>query len=150
MTSSAIVRQPGEGEALRAGPTVSVVKVAGSSTDDRLGVVEMHLDAGWDGPPAHVHARVDHLWYVLAGEVLLTVDRHRDRYTQGACLFVPAGVPHGFGTGATSTAVMLQVDTPRSLDGYFRELVEAFPPGVPVDPARIAEIMRRHDTRPVS
>ena len=52
MTSSVVVRQPGEGEVLRAGPTVSVVKVAGTSTDDRLGVVEMHLEAGWDGPPA--------------------------------------------------------------------------------------------------
>lgn len=150
MTSSAIVRQPGEGEILRAGPTVSVVKVAGTSNGDRLGAVEMHLEAGWDGPPAHVHEQVDHLWYVLAGEVQLTIDDRRDRYAEGSCLFVPAGTPHAFGTSDTSQAVMLQVDTPRSLDGYFRELVEAFPPGVAPDPARIAAIMRRHDTRPVS
>jgi mannose-6-phosphate isomerase-like protein (cupin superfamily) len=150
MTSSAVVRQPGEGEVLRAGPTVSVVKVAGTSTDDRLGAVEMHLEAGWDGPPAHVHEHVNHLWYVLAGSVLLTIHGHQDLYTRGSCLFVPSGTPHAFGTADNSAAVLLQVDTPQSLDGYFRELVESFPPGVPVDPARIADIMRRHDTHPVT
>lgn len=143
------VRLPGEGEELRAGPTVSVVKVPGTATDGQLGVAEMHLDAGWEGPPPHVHKQVHHVWYVLGGEVVFSVAGQSDRYPSGSCLYVPAGIPHGFSTGKGASATVLQIDTPRSLDGYFRDLVESFPPGEPVDPASVAVVMRRHDTYPI-
>lgn len=144
-----IVRSPGEGDELIAGPTVSVVKVPGTATDDRLGIVEMHLDAGWEGPPPHVHERVHHVWYVLSGEVTFNVAGESDRYRPGSCIYVPAGVAHGFSTSGGGSGVVLQMDTPQSLDGYFRDLVKAFPPGQPVDPAAVGEIMRRHDTFPI-
>ena len=144
-----LISNPGEGEVMHAGPTETIVRVPGSASDGRLGAVELHLPAGWEGPPAHTHERVEHLWYVIDGDVVLTVGDVRATHSAGACIYVPAGVPHAFSTDGAGPAVVLQVDTPESLDDYFRELVLAFPPGRPVDPVQVADIMRRHDTRPL-
>ena len=140
---------PGEGEALHAGPTSSIVRVPGAATDQRLSVVEMTVQADWPGPPPHVHERIDHVWFVLDGEIQLTVDDGTATYGPGSCVFVPAGTSHGFGTSPHSAATMLQIDTPEALDAYFRELATTFPPGAPVDPAQVGDVMRRHDTFPV-
>lgn len=139
----------GEGELLAAGPTRTIVKVPGEAADGRLGVVEMHISAGWEGPPPHVHKVVEHVWYVLSGTVELTLGEQVERYDAGACVYVPAGTPHRFSTSGCPDAVILQIDTPQALDGYFRDLVEAFPAGRPVDPVMVGEIMRRHDTYPI-
>ena len=144
-----VISMPGQGEVMPAGPTRTLVRVPGAATDDRLGVVELHVEAGWSGPPPHSHGEAEHLWYVLDGEIELLVDEDRATYGPGSCLYIPAGLPHGFATEDSGPSVMLQVDTPRALDGYFRDLVGAFPPGRPVDPVQVAEIMRRHDTRPL-
>lgn len=140
---------PGEGERLVAGPTTSFVKVPGDATGGRLSAVEMHLDGGWDGPPPHVHDRIDHLWWVVDGEVTFRVGDSAERATAGTCIFVPAGTAHGFSTAGGDGAVVLQVDSPEALDGYFAELAAAFPDAAPPDPSRVGEIMRRHDTHPV-
>lgn len=145
-----VVTRAGSGERLAAGPTVTEVKVPGSATGGRFGVVEMHLQAGWSGPPAHVHDLVEHCWYVLAGRVTLTLDGHGDEYGPGDCLLVPAGTSHAFSTLGGPAARVLQVDRHQALDGYLRDLVEAFPPGAAVDPVRVGEIMRAHDTRVIA
>lgn len=147
--SELVVRRPGEGDELVAGPTVSIVKVGRDATGGRLSVVEMRIGAGWSGPPPHVHDRIDHLWWVLAGDVALTVADEVVIASAGACLFVPAGTPHGFSTADSDGVVVLQIDSPQALDGYFRDLADAFPDTAPPDPAVVGEIMRRHDTRPV-
>ena len=41
---------------------------------------------------------------------------------------------------------LLAFDTPGGWERYLRDLAATFPPGVPVDPVRIAEVMARHDT----
>jgi hypothetical protein len=45
-------------------------------------------------------------------------------------------------------ARMLAVDTPGTLEGYYRDLAAAFPPGTPLDRNVVAEIQQRYDTRP--
>lgn len=144
-----VIERPGGGERLTAGPTATVVKVPGAATDGRLSAVEMHLGGGWDGPPPHVHGSVDHLWWVLDGRVRLRVGDEVHDLGAGACAFVPAGVPHGFSTVGSDGAVVLQVDTPRALDGYFRELAAVFPDAAPPDPAAVGAVMGRHDTHPL-
>jgi mannose-6-phosphate isomerase-like protein (cupin superfamily) len=137
----------GAGETLPAGPATTSVRVPGDVSHGRLSVVEMRIESGWEGPPTHVHDVVDHLWYVLDGAVDLTLDGASAQYGRGSCVFVPTGVPHAFSTRGCGPVTLLQVDTPQALDGYFRDLRDAFPPGQPVDRAVVAQIMRRHDTR---
>lgn len=143
-----VVVKAGEGEVIPAGPSVSLVKVAGEQADGRTSVIEMNLDPGWDGPSAHVHAEVDHVWVVMEGTVEVTVEGSDYRLGRGDVAWVPHGHTHRFGTG-DSEATMMQIDTPRSLDGYFRDLAAAFPRGTRPEPALVTEIMARHDTRPV-
>lgn len=141
---------PGEGEVLAAGPSHNRVRVPGDATGGRLSVIEMRIDGGWGGPPPHVHDEVEHVWFVLDGEVELTIGDRVERYGEGSCVFVPAGVPHTFSTSTGGAVRILEIDSPRPLDGYFRDLAAAFPAGRPPDPEAVRAIMRRHDTRAVS
>ena len=137
------------GEVLVIGPTRTVVKVAGASARSRLSVVEMHLPAGWAGPPPHVHDVVDHVWYVVAGQVDLVVGGARTRAGAGDVALIPRGVDHTFSTLDCGPATLLEVDTGRPLDGYFRDLEHILGTG-PIDAVAVGEVMRRHDTRPVA
>lgn len=141
---------PFDGELIDIGPTSTRVLVTGADSDDRLGLVEMHIAPGFGGPPPHRHRELHHVWYVLAGTARLTVEGEASDVDPGSCLLVPAGVGHTFANVSTTTVRLLQVDTPRPLDGYFRELAQAFPPGTEVDPEVTGEIMRRHDTWPLA
>ncbi len=144
-----LVLRASSGEALAIGPTRTVVRVAGASTSDRLSVVEMHLPGGWDGPPVHVHEVVDHVWYVVAGQVEVLIDGQRTRARAGDVTLVPQRVAHTFSTLDSGPATLLEVDSGRALDGYFRDLSRVLGTGV-VDPAAVGAVMRRHDTRPVA
>lgn len=146
---NAVVLEAGAGERILAGPSVNRVLVGGDDTGGRLSAIEMEIGSGFGGPPPHVHGELDHVWYVLAGQVRLTVGDVVGEFTEGACLFVPAGVAHAFANPFDVATRILEVDSPRALDGYFRDLAAAFPPGTPVDPAAVGRIMARHDTRPV-
>lgn len=138
----------GTDEVIVAGPTTTTVLVGGAETGGRSSVVVMEVGPGWEGPPAHVHREVEHVWYVLAGTIDLVVDGEAARHGPGACAHVAAGRPHTFSTAGCGPATVLEVDSPRALDGYFRELGAVLGAGPP-DPGRVAEIMRRHDTVPV-
>ena len=133
------------GEALRIGPTTTLVKIPGSATGGRLGVVEMHVPGGFDGPPPHVHGSVEHLWVVRDGAVDLLVGDRTSRAAAGDLVLVPSGVPHSFSTAASGPVVLLEVDLGRALDGYLRELRDVLGEG-PVDPGAVAAVMARHDT----
>ena len=135
----------GSGEELHIGPTSTVVKIPGSRTGGRLGVVEMRLPAGFDGPPPHVHRSVDHLWVVLSGSVDLVAGDHTHRAGAGDLTLVPSGVPHTFSTTTSGPAVLLEVDLGRALDGYLRDLRDVLGRG-PVDAGAVAAVMARHDT----
>jgi quercetin dioxygenase-like cupin family protein len=137
------------GRSLRIGPTTTVVKVPGTATADRFGAVEMRVEGGWAGPPSHVHAVVNHLWYVLTGKLDLLVGGETIRARAGDLAVVPAGVQHTFSTAGCGAATVLELDLGRALDGYFRELEQVLGAG-PVDPVAVAQVMRRHDTVPVA
>jgi mannose-6-phosphate isomerase-like protein (cupin superfamily) len=137
-----------DGERLDIGPTVTLVKVPGTGTGQRFGVVQMRIPGGFAGPPPHLHGSVDHLWVVQEGELDLTVDGRAVRARAGDLGLVPAGTSHTFSTALTGPALLLEVDLGRALDGYLRDLRDALGAGV-VDPVAVAAVMRSHDTVPV-
>lgn len=144
-----LLARASSGDRLAIGPARTVVRVAGASTRDRLSVVEMHVPGGWDGPPVHVHEVVDHVWYVVTGQVDVLIDGQRTRARSGDVALVPRGVAHTFSTLDSGPVTLLEVDSGRALDGYFRDLERVLRTGV-VDPAAVGAVMRRHDTRPVA
>jgi quercetin dioxygenase-like cupin family protein len=147
-TQPALVRHPGAGRVVEIGPTRNLIKIAGADTHRTMGVIELDLNAGFDGPPIHWHRRVTHLWYVLTGLVRATIDGDEHLLEPGACALVPAGIPHGFANGGDETARFLEVDLGGALDGYYDDLARALPPGASVDRTLVAAIQADHDTFP--
>ena len=145
-----VIQLPHRGRPITIGPTTNHILVGGSDSDGRVGVIEMALTPGFTGPPLHAHEQIEHVWYVLAGNVTAVIGDVNTVLSAGACAFVPRGVPHRFGNGGDDVARLLEIDTPRTLDAYFDELAEAMPAGAQVDPAIIAPILARHDTRIVA
>src|SRR5918996_1013272 len=95
--SDAVVRLPGEGERLARGNRVAYVKAA----LPQLAVLEFELDGLFVGPDLHTHDDHADSFYVLEGEVELTVEG--TTITAGPRSFVaaPPGVEHTFGKPGT-------------------------------------------------
>ena len=148
-SAGAVVSPPGSGVVLEIGPTRNLVRVAGDDTGGRIGVMEIEVAPGFAGPPLHVHAQIDHVLYVLDGSVAVRIGDQSSVLEAGGCVFIPHGTPHTFGSAGDRPARLLELDTPRTLDAYFRDLTKRFPPGAAIDPAEIGEIQRQYDTTPI-
>lgn len=143
-----LVRGPGEGRVVSVGASTVRVLSVGADTGGASSVEEIGVPAGFGGPMAHIHRRTSHSWYVLEGELLLTVDGDPHAVPVGGFVHVPAGVPHTFANPSGTPARMLELTTPGGFDEYLDDLAAAFPPGADLDPGRMAEVMARHDTFP--
>lgn len=143
-----VIRRHGEGSLIEIGPTRNRIKLAAGESGGEIGAIEMVLGAGFPGPPRHRHDQIDHLWFVVAGRVDVEVDGRRMSLAAGDFAFVPRGTVHALANLGTEPVTLLEIDAPRTLDGYFTELAQAIPPGGTVDPGVVGDIQRRHDTNP--
>lgn len=91
---------------------------------------------------------MDHLFYVLAGEIRFVVGANEFRTSDGDVAFVPRGIPHSFGNCGKAEARILEFNVPGGCDRYYADLAVAFPPGTPIQPEVVREIMSRHDITP--
>jgi quercetin dioxygenase-like cupin family protein len=144
------VVRTGEGRSLPVGASTVRRLALGSDTADRSSVEEIDVPAGFDGPPPHFHNQTNHSWYVVEGELRLTVAGEHFDLNRGGFVYVPTGVSHTFGNVTSSDARMVQFTTPGGFDAYLEEIAEAFPAGIAIDPQRMIEIMARHDTYPAA
>jgi mannose-6-phosphate isomerase-like protein (cupin superfamily) len=134
------------GEPLLVAGVQITIKIPAAATGGRYCVTESVLPPGFVGPPPHVHCHYEHMWYVLEGTLRVLVGDEVEELHAGGVAFIPVGTTHTFSTSAASGARFLGVDTPGSLEDYYRELSRAFPPGTTLDRGRVAEIQRRFDT----
>jgi len=107
------VRRAQDGERLDIGPTRNWVLLAAQESDGFLGAIEMELGAGFAGPPEHRHLGLD-LWYVLDGEVAVTIGAERTTLGVGDVAFIPRAITHAFANLSIGTARILEVDTPKT------------------------------------
>jgi len=71
-------------------------------------------------PPPHIHHREDETFYVLEGEVVVSVGGRTIRGTAGTMFFLPRDVAHSF-TIESEQSRMLIMLTPAGLEGWFKE-----------------------------
>ena len=107
--SEAIVSGPGEGERLVSGRRSALLK---SDLPD-LCMVEFEIQAGFEGPDVHEHSGEVDSFYVLDGEIEVTVADSRHTAGPGTLASFPPGVRHTFGDGGTS-ARFLNFHAPES------------------------------------
>ena len=86
-----VIRAAGRGRALEIGPTRATIKLAGAEAGDRLGVVELEFGPGFAGPPRHRHRETDHAWYVLTGQLEVSVNGQQRVLAAGDFAFIPRG-----------------------------------------------------------
>ena len=138
----------GDGEVLHLGASEVHVLAAASDTGGRYTVVEERLPPGPGGPPPHLHRRMDHLFFVLAGTVRFVAGDDEHEVGPGALVLIPREVAHTFANASeTEPARFLEVDSPGGCDEYFRQLADLFARGA-FSIERVRALQAAYDTHP--
>jgi len=112
----AIVTGPGDGERLMYGNRVVLLK--GALPD--VCVTEWVLDGRFEGPHLHQHDRQVDSFYVLEGELDLTIEGSVHTAGPDTLALVPRGVRHTFAHSGAGRARVLNVHAP---DGGFADFL---------------------------
>lgn len=132
---------PGEGQAVWFLDTLMTIKAGAAQTAGAYMAVECLLAPGF-GPPPHIHHQDDEAFYILEGELSGFCGERTWRGGQGAFVFMPRGIPHGFRVEGDSPARVLQLGNGSGFERFIAEAgVPARTPGLP-PPAGPAEIAR--------
>ncbi len=109
----------------------------------------------WDAAPGfdtglHVHQRLEETWYILDGELEFHLGEETFIAAEGACVFVPARVPHAFANCGQARAKFLLMMSPPTHDRYFIELAQILGRSGPPDSDAIAALRAKYDTQQIS
>jgi quercetin dioxygenase-like cupin family protein len=125
--------------------------VEAADSNGSASVFECFVPADSRMPAPHSHDAFEETIYGLKGTTTWTVDDRKAELTSGEALCIRRGSVHGFENNGTEDATFLAISTPGVMTpAYFREIhdVIAARTDGPPDPARIAEVMRRHGLTP--
>ncbi len=130
----AISVRAGDGEAIWSLGTLLLVKATGEQTGGAFSLFEVTLPKG-ASPPLHSHPQ-DESFYVLEGELTLSLDGEQTTLEPGSFAFVPRKVPHTFRV-ESETAVTITLSTPAGIENFLRDVgVPAERPTLPPADAR--------------
>ena len=145
---SAVVYGPGEGEQLRVGPNLLVIKATSEMTGGGFFLSETTLGPGVSGPPAHTHETLTDMFYVLEGALVLRVDDDEVEAPAGTFACAPPGTVHTFRNASDDElARFLNFNVPGGFEQYMRELAAASADGTPATPQEIGAIAARYDIK---
>ncbi|MGO8813992.1 MAG: quercetin 2,3-dioxygenase [Terriglobia bacterium] len=88
-------------------------------TDGRFALIEAVSRKG-NAPPPHIHHREDETFYVLDGEITVSVGDRIIKAKPGTMVFLPRGVAHSFAIESDELR-MLILATPAGLEGWFKQ-----------------------------
>jgi mannose-6-phosphate isomerase-like protein (cupin superfamily) len=141
----AVVRLPGEGEHI-GGPSSVTIKATGEDTAGSFYLGEVVIEAGFAGPPPHVHERLHDMAYVLEGTLTMHFPDGTVSLGPGSFVCIPPGVVHTFSNPNAEPVRLLNFGTPAGWENYMRELAATLAAGTPA-PDEIVRIASRHDFR---
>ena len=146
-----LISQPGESDSIQLGQNVCVFKVKGEHTDNQFGLFELTMQPGSGGPRPHIHKQMTEIFYVVEGEVELTLNEKTVTAQSGAVMVVPQSVPHAFANPGQVQSKRLSMFCPaRSREKYFEGLAELTKDGRQASEHEILELMHRFDQYLVS
>jgi quercetin dioxygenase-like cupin family protein len=91
----------------------------GEDTHGQFALIEAVSRKG-NVPPPHIHHREDETFYVLEGEVVVSIGDRTISATPGTLVFLPRDVPHSF-TIESEQSRMLILLSPAGLERWFKE-----------------------------
>jgi mannose-6-phosphate isomerase-like protein (cupin superfamily) len=145
MTQVSVVAPDG-GEAIQLGPIQIRILEDGQTTGHRLGVGEITIPPGTQGPPQHRHAQHDEGFYVVSGTARFTVADTTYDAPPGTMVMVPPGAPHTFANPGEEAVVLLNTFTPDLYLRYFRDLRQMIANGQPLTTQSTEQAMSRYAT----
>ncbi|MDA0350618.1 MAG: cupin domain-containing protein [Chloroflexi bacterium] len=121
------VVRPGEGDQI-AGPVggPTTIKARTRDTGGSFALLE-NVIPPFQGPPLHVHAREDEMWYVTEGNLRFRAEDEILEAPQGSFVFVPRGTRHCFQNIGDTAATVLVMFAPGGMERFFDELAELLP-----------------------
>jgi quercetin dioxygenase-like cupin family protein len=128
MTRKPTLRAATEGRTIAVVGDVYRFLATGEETNGKYALFEALVLSG-GGPPPHVHSREEEGFYILEGEITLTVNGERVVATAGMFANMPIGTPHSFKNESDKPARMLISIAPAGLEKMFFEVGVPLPPG---------------------
>jgi quercetin dioxygenase-like cupin family protein len=126
--SKPVIRKPAQGRTVAVVGDVYRFLATGEDTGGRYALWEAIVPPG-GGPPPHVHSREEEGFYVLEGEITLTVNGERVVAAAGTFANMPVGTPHSFKNESSQPARMLISIAPAGLEKMFFEFGVPLPEG---------------------
>jgi mannose-6-phosphate isomerase-like protein (cupin superfamily) len=143
--SEVIVRPPGEGDALRLGPSEASIKVGGQDALGSLTVMESVLGPGFPGPVLHRHMAMVDSFYVLEGVLTLHFGDRKVEARAGNYAVVPPGNDHTISNPGDEPVRLLNIMAPGGLEEYLKEAAAVSDAGGPPDQELLARIASSYD-----
>jgi quercetin dioxygenase-like cupin family protein len=134
----ATISKPGDGRTIAVVGDVYRFLATGDQTQGRYAMWEALVLPG-GGPPKHTHSREEEGFYVLEGDIMLTVGDKRLALSAGMFANMPVGVEHAFKNESSNTARMLISIAPAGLEKMFFEVGVPMPAGATTAPAPTQE-----------
>jgi quercetin dioxygenase-like cupin family protein len=92
----------------------------GEDTQGQFALIEAVVRNG-NAPPQHIHRREDEIFYVLEGELAVSVGDRTTKAVPGTMVFLPRNVPHSFTVESEQVRMFILI-TPSGFEGWFKEL----------------------------
>jgi quercetin dioxygenase-like cupin family protein len=118
--TQAVLRMPAEGRTIAVVGDVYRFLATGEDTNSKYAQWEAIVPPG-GGPPPHVHSREEEGFYVLEGEITLTIGDKCLVASAGMFANMPVGTPHSFKNESSKPAKMLISIAPAGLEKMFFE-----------------------------
>ncbi len=121
----------------------------GEDTNGTYALLETTATPGLPGPPPHIHHREDEAFFLLEGELELSVGGDVRVVSPGAFVSIPRGTLHTFKNAGTQPAKFLVLLTPSGLEKFFEEVGEpvedpSSPPSHPPDVEKILAAAQKY------
>jgi len=118
------------------GTSPNDIKVSSKDTNGDLTVFE-YTGNEKGGPPLHVHANQDEIFFILDGEYLFQVGDDRHNLKAGDTIFLPRKVPHAFAQLTDKGKMFFLFQPSGKMEDFFRTLGALTGPPTPEAGAKI-------------
>ena len=137
-----LLKRPTEGRTIAVVGDVYRFLATGEDTNGTYALWEAIVTPG-GGPPPHIHSREEEGFYILEGEITLSIGEERIVATAGMFANLPVGSLHSFKNETDRPARMLISVAPAGLEQMFFEVGVPVPAGSQIAPLPTKEEIER-------
>ncbi|MES2773706.1 MAG: cupin domain-containing protein [Bacteroidota bacterium] len=127
------------------GKSPNDIKVSQKDTNGELTIFE-YTGNEKGGPPLHVHAQQDEMFFIVQGEYLFQVGEDKHQLKAGDTIFLPRTVPHAFAQLTENGKMFFLFQPSGKMEDFFRTIGNLTGPPTP---AQGAKIFADHDMKVV-